>query len=75
MAKVIAITDVAGALLGVLRADPIDIGNGMTIQTVPIRTSAHRHHALEVPDDLLGKLAQEVHREVRRRLGGQAGRP
>ena len=70
MAKVIAITDVGGALLGVLRADPVDTGNGVIIQSVPIRTSAHRHHILEVPDDLLAKLADEVHREVRRRLSG-----
>jgi hypothetical protein len=70
MAKVIAITDAGGALLGVLRADPIDAGNGVTIKSVPIRTSAHRHQILEVPDDLPGKPAHVVHREVRRRLVG-----
>lgn len=69
MAKVIAITNVGGELLGVLRADPIDIGDGLTIQSVPLRTPEHRHHVLEVPDGLLGKqLALEVHGEVRRRL-------
>jgi len=69
MAKVIAITNLHGELLGVLRADPVDIGHGQTIQAVPIRAPEHRHHVLEIPDGLLGKrLAAEVHREVRGRL-------
>ena len=71
MAKVIAITDLKGALLGVLRADPIDAGNGLTIQAVPSSTASQRHHFLEVPDNLLGKPGkgvEELHREVRSRL-------
>jgi hypothetical protein len=68
MAKVIAITNVTGELLGVLRADPVDIGNGKTIRSVPVRTTEQRHHILEVADDLMGKPAHEIHREVRRHL-------
>ncbi len=74
MAKLIAITDAGGALLGVLRGDPIDIGSGMTIQAAPTPApgSAHQHHILEVPNDLLGKPTREIHDEVRRRLGRRA---
>jgi hypothetical protein len=68
MAKVIAITDVNGKLLGVLRADPVNIGNGKTLQAVPSKTSAQRHHFLEVPHDLMGKRADLVHDHVRRLL-------
>jgi hypothetical protein len=68
MAKVIAITNTAGALLGVLRTDPVDIGNGLTIRPVPVEAAAQRHQILDVPDGLLGKPVHEVHAEVRRRL-------
>jgi hypothetical protein len=73
MAKVIAITDTVGELLGVVRADPVKLDNGMTIQSVPLHTPGHQHHTLEVPDDLLSKLAKDVHHEVRRRLAEQKG--
>jgi hypothetical protein len=68
MAQVIAITDDSGKVLGVLRGDPIEVGDGMTIQAVARPVAGYRHHTLEVPDDLLGRLASEVHREVQRRL-------
>jgi hypothetical protein len=68
MAKVIAITNTDGALLGVLRTEPVNIGKGVTIHPVPIESAAQRHHILDVPDGLLGKPAHEVHNEVRRRL-------
>lgn len=71
MARVIAITDSNGTLLGVLRADPVDAGNGITIQAVPSPRSPHRHHILDVPDTFIGnrgKGVEELHREVRRRL-------
>jgi hypothetical protein len=69
MAKVIAITDLKGELLGVLRADPQDIGNGVTIQAVPFASSSQLHHVLEVDDDLMGKPAHEVHNKIRHHLG------
>ena len=69
MRKVMAVTDLAGTLLGVVRADPVDIGNGTTIRSVPPRTAQHRHRILDVPDDFLSRPAQEVHREVRRLIG------
>ena len=71
MAKMIAITDLKGTLLGVLRADPVDAGNGLTIQAVPGHTPEQRHHIVEVPDNLvggMGKRVEELHREVRRLL-------
>jgi hypothetical protein len=71
MAKVIAVTDLDGALLGVLRADPVDVGNGVTIQAVPAPTSKQRHHIVEVPDHLLskpGRGVEELHREVQKHL-------
>jgi hypothetical protein len=73
MAKVLAITDLNGALLGVVRADPIEVGTGLTIQAVPTPMAEHhqRHHIVHVPDHLLGKPGkgvEELHREVSRRL-------
>lgn len=71
MARVIAFTDLKGALLGVVRADPFDAGNGVTIQAVPIQASQQRHHIVEVADHLLGKTGKgvkELHREVQRLL-------
>lgn len=74
MAKVIAITDLKGELLGVVRAEPVNLGNGLTIQavhTLPKHITQQRHHIIEVPDNLLGKRGsgvEELHREVRRRL-------
>jgi hypothetical protein len=68
MAKIFAVTNAEGTLLGTLRADPVDIGNGMTIHPVPLRTSTQMHHLLEVPDDLVGKPAHEIHRHVRHQL-------
>jgi hypothetical protein len=71
MAKVLAITDLKGALLGVLRADPIQVAHGVTIQAVPAPTPKQRHHIIEVPDHLLGKPGKGVeilHREVRKLL-------
>jgi hypothetical protein len=55
MAKVITITDLDGALLGVVRADPIDAGYGITVQAVPRKTPEQRHYIAEVPDGLIGK--------------------
>jgi hypothetical protein len=72
MAKVIAVTDPNGALLGVVRGDRIDIGNGKTLQAVlPPRASKNHHQILEVEDNLLRKPATEVHHEIRRRLKGK----
>jgi hypothetical protein len=73
MAKVLAITDLNGALLGVLRADPIEVRPGLTIQAAPTPMAEHhqRHHLIDVPDHLLGKRGkgvEELHREVSRRL-------
>jgi hypothetical protein len=67
MTKVIAITDLNGALLGVVRADPVDAGNGIIIQAVLRKTPEQRHHIVEVPDGLIGKPGkgvEELHRKV-----------
>ena len=69
MQKVMAITDHAGKLLGVVRADPVDIGHGKTIRSVPPKAAHYRHHILDVPDDFLRRQPHEVHHEVRRRIG------
>lgn len=70
MAKVLVFVDADGALVGTLRAGPIDIGNGQTIHAVPSPMSKHKHHTVEVPDHLVGKpgKARELHQEVRRLL-------
>jgi hypothetical protein len=73
MAKVLAITDLKGALLAVLRADPIEAAPGLTIQAVPTPMAEHhqRHHLIDVPDHLIGKRGtgvEELHHEVSRRL-------
>jgi hypothetical protein len=72
MAKILAITDKNGKLLGVQRADPIDVGHGMTVQAVPDPRSPHNYRYLDVPDNLIGKPGRGVetlHNEVRRLLG------
>jgi len=69
MQKVMAITDLSGTLLGVVRADPVDIGHGKTIRSVPPKAAHYRHHILDVPDDFFRRQPHEVHREVRRRIG------
>lgn len=70
MAKLLVFVDSNGALVGTLRADPVDIGHGKTIQAVRSPMSKHRHHEIEVPDHLVGKPGKvaELHREVRRLL-------
>lgn len=70
MAKLFVFVDNNGTLFGTLRADPIDIGSGNTIQAMPSPMSKHRHHIVEVPDHLVGKPGKvsELHREVRRLL-------
>jgi hypothetical protein len=68
MAKVTAITNMNGDLIRYLRADPADIGGGLTIQSVYVPTPTERHHTVEIPDELLEKPAEEVHREIVRRL-------
>ena len=70
MAKLLVFVDNHGTLVGTQRADPIDIGNGQTLQAVPSPMSKHRHHIIEVPDHLVGRpnRVAELHREVRRLL-------
>ena len=70
MAKLMVFVDHKGALVGTLRADPIDIGNGNTLRAVPSPMSKHRYHLVDVPDHLVGKPSKvnELHREVRRLL-------
>lgn len=69
--RVLAITDTNGELLGVLQADPVDAGNGVTIQAVPVSRPEQRHHFVDVPSHLLakpGRSVEKLHREVRRQL-------
>jgi hypothetical protein len=66
MQKIMAVTDLKGTLLGVVRADPIDIGNGKTIRAVPPPPARYRHHMLDVADDFLRRPASEVHDKIRR---------
>ena len=68
MAKLLVFVDNRGTLVGTLRADPIDIGNGKTLTAVPSPLSKHKHHIVEVPDHFLGKpdKDKELHDEVRR---------
>jgi hypothetical protein len=70
MVKLLVFVDDNGVLVGTLRADPIDIGNGKTIQAIPSPMSKHKHHVVELPDHLVGKPSNvtELHREVRRLL-------
>jgi hypothetical protein len=71
VARILAITDSHGKLLGVQRADPVDIGDGRTIQAVPHPHSPDRYHRLDVPDHMMGKPGrgvEELHKEVRRLL-------
>ena len=66
MKKIMAVTDLKGTLLGVLRADPIDIGNGKTIRSAPPEAARYRHHILDVADDFLRRPAAAIHDDVRR---------
>ena len=66
MQKVMAVTDLKGTLLGVVRADPVDIGNGKTIRSVPPSAAHYHHHILEVADDFLRRPATDIHNHVRR---------
>jgi hypothetical protein len=69
MQKVMAITDLRGTLLGVVRTDPIDIGNGKTIRSTPPPAARYRHHILNVADDFMRRPAANIHDEVRRLIG------
>ena len=69
MQKVMAVMELDGTLLGVVRADPVDLGNGLIIQSVPPHVMQHRHHILEVSDDFFDRPAKEIHREVRSLVG------
>jgi hypothetical protein len=66
MQKVMAVTDLKGTLVGVVRTGPVDIGNGKTIRSVPPPAARYRHHMLEVEDDFLRRPAVEIHNDVRR---------
>jgi hypothetical protein len=70
MAKLHVFVDNNGALVGTLRADPIKLADGSTIQAVPSPMSKHRHHVIDVADHLVGKPGKvaELHREVHRLL-------
>lgn len=66
MQKVMAVTDLRGTLLGVVRTDLVDIGNGNTIRSVPPPAARYRHHILDVADDFMRRPAVDIHDEVRR---------
>jgi hypothetical protein len=66
MQKVMAVTDLKGTLLGVVRTDPVDIGYGKTIRAVPPPAERYRHHMLEVEDNFLRRPATDIHKDVRR---------
>jgi hypothetical protein len=66
MQKIMAVTDMKGTLLGVVRADPVNIGNGKTIRSVPPSALNYRHHMLEVEDSFLRRPATTIHNDVRR---------
>jgi hypothetical protein len=66
MQKIMAITDLEGTLLGVVRTDPVDIGNGKTIRSVPPPPARYRHHMLDVADDFLRRPAGDIHNDVHR---------
>jgi hypothetical protein len=53
----------------VVRTDPIDIGNGKTIRSIPPPAARYRHHILNVADDFMRRPAADIHDEVRRRIG------
>jgi hypothetical protein len=59
MAKLLAITDTNGDLLGVVRADPIRV-NGVTIEAVPMETPKQKHYFVEVADNMLGKHGKHI---------------
>jgi hypothetical protein len=66
MQKIMAVTDLEGTLVGVVRADPVDIGGGKTIQSVPPSPALYQHHILDVADDFLRRPATAIHEDVRR---------
>ena len=66
MQKVMAVTDLKGPLLGVVRTDPVDIGNGKTLRAVPPPPARYRHQVLEVADNFLRRPASDIHNDVRR---------
>jgi hypothetical protein len=66
MQKIMAVTDLKGTLLGVVRTDPIDIGNGKTIRAVPPPATHYHHHVLDVADDFMRRPATAIHNDVRR---------
>jgi uncharacterized protein YcsI (UPF0317 family) len=68
MSKIIAVTDANGNLLGVVHGDPVDIGNGQTIQAAPIKHPDYRYHVLDSQGDLMKKPAAQIHDHVRKLL-------
>jgi hypothetical protein len=72
MQKVMAVTDLKGTLLGVVRTDPVDIGNGNTIRSVPPPAARYGHYMLNVADDFLRRPAADIHNDVRRLIATTA---
>jgi hypothetical protein len=67
MARVIAITDSHGELLGVVRGDPVETDNGL-LQAFPLERPDEVHHVLDVPSEILSMPLAERHQAIRVRL-------
>ena len=70
MPKLAVITDLEGNILGTVRADPVKIGGGVTVQFHPSPSDKQKYHDVEVPESLLRKSAEDLHKELASKLKG-----
>jgi hypothetical protein len=71
MARVIAITDEAGKLLGAVRTNPIKTDQG-TLRFVQTKHAKHiqQYHELDVSDQLLTGSVDDLHDELQSKVRG-----
>ena len=67
MAKLTVITNREGRVLGSIRTDLVKTDRG-TMQFKARTSSEQKSHDLDVPDELLSKDVENLHRELERRL-------
>ena len=73
MARMTAVTDRAGNVVGAVRSDPVQTDDGELRFYAP-KSDKHTYQEIEVPDELLRADPGQLHVEVARRVAGsQAG--
>jgi 2',3'-cyclic-nucleotide 2'-phosphodiesterase (5'-nucleotidase family) len=70
MTKLTVITDANGKLVGTVRSDSPKTGN-ITIKNALSQDPNFKFQEVEIADEVIGKGAAELHKEVRTKIGAK----